>query len=302
MITGMLLISGCSKKITYNPNDFINPNREIVKTTDPDSANQKLHTTFGIGNDPAVRKAYDIFIKKGEASTLRSKGFDTFAYDANTRPIIACAPLHLCIMQLEQGERINNIDLGDAAHWMVSTSFVGSKPDGSYQIAVKPKLYDVATDLVISTDKRTYNIGLVSKKGETTHIARFYYPEESLQEQNIDFQAQTKDVLSEETVVPGTAISLNNLNFNYVLQGSDVVWHPTRVFDDGTKTFIEMPPISERMDLPVLYILKNQKMALVNYRYKRPYYIVDGLFEKAFLISGKDDNQLRVEIDNKNLR
>ena len=76
-------------------------------------------------------------------------------------------------------------------------------------------------------------------------------------------------------------------------------WAPTRVFDDGAKTFIQMPAISDRLDLPVLYILRNKQIALVNYRYKKPYYIIDGLISKAFLISGKGSGQQRVEIDNK---
>ena len=79
-----------------------------------------------------------------------------------------------------------------------------------------------------------------------------------------------------------------------------MAWAPTRVFDDGDKTFIQMPVVSEELNLPVLYILCNKQLALVTYRYKKPYYIVDGLFSKAFLISGKGSDQQRLEIDNKN--
>ncbi|MES2142123.1 MAG: hypothetical protein V4471_04460 [Pseudomonadota bacterium] len=60
-------------------------------------------------------------------------------FDAYSRPIVVCTPLHLCVLQLEHGEKINNIDLGDAAHWLVSTSLIGSAENGSYQISVKPK-------------------------------------------------------------------------------------------------------------------------------------------------------------------
>ncbi len=62
-----------------------------------------------------------------------------------------------------------------------------------------------------------------------------------------------------------------------------------------------MPAISERLDLPVLYILRNKAMEMVNYRYQKPYYIVDGLFARAYLLSGKGTTQDRVEIDNKNV-
>ena len=66
-------------------------------------------------------------------------------------------------------------------HWSVSISLIGSVGDGSYQVALKPKLYDNATDMVITTNKRTYNVGLVSKEGSFTHIVNFYYPQETLQ-------------------------------------------------------------------------------------------------------------------------
>ena len=303
ILTGLALMTGCAKPkiVNYEPSDFINPNREIIKTVKAKTPEPKIHATYGLGNDPAVEKAYRTFAKKGIANNIKAKGFETFAYSPDNRPIVACAPLHLCVVQLEQDEQINNIELGDSAHWMVSTALIGSQSSGSYQIAIKPKLYDIATDMVVTTNKRTYNIGLVSQKGQTTHVASFYYPEETLQAANAQWKQFTHNQLRQETVTTDTKMNLNNLNFDYVLRGSQTAWAPMRVFDDGNKTFIQMPAISERMDLPVLYILKNRKMALVNYRYKRPYYIIDGLFSKAYLVSGKGHHQERIEIDNNRL-
>ncbi len=295
LILPLVGLAGCAKHVTYNPTDFINPNREVVKKEPV--IPQKVHATFSLGNDPAVEKAYEKFAEKGVADNISSSGFKTFSYDAQKRPIVTCAPLHLCVVQLEQGESINNIELGDSADWLVSTALVGTKSAGSYQVAVKPKLFDIATDMVITTNKRTYNIGLLSQKGQTTHVARFYYPQETLDDAN----AQLNDVVDQSSADPATAIDLKHLNFNYGLSGDAVSWKPTRAFDDGAKTFIQMPAISERFNLPVLYIQRNKQMALMNYRYKRPYYIVDGLFSKAFLISGKGSDQQRIEIDNNNL-
>lgn len=303
LIGGLALLTSCAKPkiINYNPSDFINPNREVIKTIKAKLPQPSVHATYGLGNDPAIEKAYHTFTKRGIANNIKANGFVTFAYSPDNRPIIACAPLHLCVVQLEHGEQINNIELGDSAHWMVSTALIGSQSNGSYQIAIKPKLFDTATDMVITTNRRTYNIGLVSQKGQTTHVASFYYPEETLQAANRQFHHIHNNMLKQATVYQNTKMNLSNLNFDYVLRGSQTAWAPMRVFDDGDKTFIQMPPISERMDLPVLYILKNKKMALVNYRYKRPYYIVDGLFAKAYLISGKGENQQRIEIDNQKL-
>jgi len=97
-------------------------------------------------------------------------------------------------------------------------------------------------------------------------------------------------------------MDVNNLNFNYELEGDNPPWTPDQVFDDGNKTFIRMPTITDRTDLPVLYIYKNGAQAMVNYRYKRPYMIVDGLFWKAAMISGKGSNKVEVDILNKNFK
>lgn len=300
--TLVLSLAACTAApiVKVDPNAFINPNRIVTEKISVPLSTPKVAATFGFGNDPQVIKAYKEFTKKGVAKTIHSESFKTFAYDAYSRPIVVCAPLHLCVLQLEHGEKINNIDLGNAAHWLVSTSLVGSTQDGSYQIAVKPKFYDTATDMVITTNKRTYNIGLVSQQGASTHVVNFYYPQETLDNAVQQTQQQTNSPLQQEIITHGTQIAIDEINFNYHLQGDSPSWRPTRVFDDGNKTFIQMPAISERLDLPVLYILRNKKMEMVNYRYKKPYYIIDGLFAKAYLLSGKGNHQVRVEIDNKN--
>lgn len=303
-IAGMIFTLGaCTprKVVQYNPDDFISPNRIVTKKIPIHLPLQKVNATFGYGNDPEVVKAYEKFTKNGVAKNVNSKGFKTFAYDTYSRPLVTCAPLHLCVVQLERGEKINNIDLGDSAHWLVGTSLVGSPNDGSYQVAIKPKLYDVATDMVITTDKRTYNIGLVSKKGASTHVINFYYPEETLKKTVLKLHNDAASPMQRELISNQTHISLNNINFNYGLRGDYAAWRPERVFDDGNKTFIQMPGISEHVDLPVLYILNNRKLSLVNYRYKKPYYIIDGLFKTAYLVSGKGARQTRIEIDNKNI-
>lgn len=292
LILSISLLAACSKHLESSPQDFIPANRAIENksaVTEP-----KIAATFGLGNDPEVIKAYEQFTKNGIAKNIQSKGFETFAYDAYAHPIVICAPLHLCVVQLERGEKINNIELGDSAHWLISTALMGSQQDSSYQVAIKPKFYDTATDLVITTDKRTYNIGLVSKQGSETHVVNFYYPEETLALSNLQ-QATTDQMISSSPVV-----DVDHLNFNYEMSGDDPSWKPIQIFDDGTKTFIRMAPISERLDLPVLYILRNKETQLVNYRYRRPYYVVDGLFEMGYLISGKGSHQERVVIKNKN--
>lgn len=298
-----MMLGGCAKPsiVHYNPNDFVNPNKVIIKKEPVPTPIPNIKASFDLGNNPDVIKAYNAFRKSGKARNIQSDGFVTLPYDDYAHPIIACEPLYLCVLQLERNETINNIDLGDSAHWLVSTSLVGTPRNGSYQIAIKPKVYNSATDMVITTNKRTYNIGLVSKRGEHTHVTNFYYPQESLNAAIHNAHQLATSELQTEIIDTSPTIHLRQLNFNYQLSGNHPVWQPLQVFDDGNKTFIRMPSIANHVDLPVLYILKRKHMQLVNYRYQRPYYIVDTLFKKAVLVSGKGHEQVKVIIDNRQL-
>ena len=61
-------------------------------------------------------------------------------------------------------------------------------------------------------------------------------------------------------------------------------WRPDAVFDDGVKTYIKMPV--RFSETPAFYILLDRKETLVNYRVKGRYYVVDRLFDRAYLKVG----------------
>lgn len=86
------------------------------------------------------------------------------------------------------------------------------------------------------------------------------------------------------------------LDFNYRVKGDYVDWSPIRVFDDGHKTYIEMPGKVDVSDLPVLYAEHYHQRQLINHRYVKPYFIVDGLMESALLVTGKGSSQRLVRI------
>ena len=120
-------LTGCAKPPNlYSPNDFVNPNQVVTQVVHDPMPTPTVHATFGYGNNPAVVRAYRNFSKTGKAQHIQSSGFVTRPYEAYSHPIISCEPLHLCVVQLEEGETINNIDLGDSADWLVSTARVGN--------------------------------------------------------------------------------------------------------------------------------------------------------------------------------
>lgn len=300
-----IVLNACTTNKPIDDDYFSAPNKVVVKEINvPATPYPKVKASFGVGNDRLVMEAYQRYTKTGHAPTVKTEGWITYPYSPNTRPLITCQPARQCVIQLEEGEKLFSINMGDSAHWSHSSFVSGEGASAAVSVIVRPNYTDTATDLIISTNRRTYNIGLVSKEGGDPSVLRFYYPEETAREtvamaRMAQERVQTKVVSEVET--SGTNVDLNRLSFNYRVCGSNVAWKPSRVFDDSNKTFIEMPNITSRVDLPVLYLVTNNKMQLVNYRYDAPYYVVDGLFKKAWLVSGKGGDQKRVEIINKSM-
>jgi len=296
-----ILLTGCQSLLANQSNNdmLIQPNQVVTKRIPIPTSPPPVKATYPLHEQSQVIRAYQKYSQRGVADIINGDGFITYPFDQYSKPIVQCAPSHLCIVQLQQGEVINDIALGDSAHWQISTALIGTGETGAYQVSVKPSLPEIATDLVITTDQRSYHLGLVSEQGKTSQIVSFYYPEQTLQ-QAIKKGHQAFSKNSVDKPPESTNMQVNQLNFNYRVHGNKAPWKPTHVFDDGQKTFIQMPPMAARTELPVLYVSRNHEKQLVNYRYRQPYFIIDSLFERAYLIAGKGKYQTKVIIDNQN--
>ena len=305
---GGALLSGCTTqpRVTYNPDDFITPNQVVNKTVKVPVLPQ-VHATYGIGNDPAIVRAYNHYEATGKMQTVKGEGWITYPYSEDSKPIIACSLYHFCIVQLESGEKLNSYGLGNTQDWKTNAFVTGEGQGASISIEVKPTQDELSTDMTISTNKRTYLIGLVAKRGAGTSVLRFYYPEETMMDNmkranRLQQGGEHAQVIDSTPLPSGTSVNLGRVNFHYKIKGDTPPWRPLRVFDDSNKTYIEMPAIASRFSLPVLYLARNKKMQMVNFRYEKPYFVVDGLFSRAWLISGKGGEQTRVEILNQNMQ
>jgi type IV secretory pathway VirB9-like protein len=92
-------------------------------------------------------------------------------------------------------------------------------------------------------------------------------------------------------------ITADKLNFSYKVTGGNDQVRPVRVFDDGAKTYIQMPPEVQHREAPVLVVLGSDgKGEMTNYRVQEQTYVVDRLFERAQLILGVGKKAQKVEI------
>ena len=101
----------------------------------------------------------------------------------------------------------------------------------------------------------------------------------------------------ERTRPIASGLNVTALNFRYRIDGDRPEWRPLRVFDDGTKTYVEFPVSLANGEAPPLFIVgADGKAELVNYRLRNRFYIVDRIFDVAELRLGLKKQQI-VRID-----
>lgn len=229
------------------------------------------------------------------APVLREDGSFVFPYGPALHTII-CAPLHLCDVALQPGESVQQLEVGDTLRWQVKLS--SSIQDGKdvAHLIIKPTMVGISSNLVAITDKRTYNLRLISKQDRSwIPKVAFSYPDEEMKASWAAYFAEQKSRQSSNLI--GNAMNGGTLDFRYKLKGSKPVWRPTQIYSDHEKTYIHLPPAAQNSEIPVLLIEgPGSTDQLVNYRLDGDRFIVDTVIHRATLISGVGRHQERVEI------
>jgi type IV secretion system protein VirB9 len=183
---------------------------------------------------------------------------------------------------LQPGEKLVSVSTGDTVRWIVGDTTSGEGAVQQVHILVKPIAADLKTNLVITTERRTYHLELEST--ETTYMSSlsWTYPADDL----IAIRKKNDGLAGVDTIAMEGAHTFDNLNFRYRIIG-DAAFAPARVFDDGAKVYIQFPSSLPQGEAPPLFVQgSNGKPALVNYRIKGNTYIVDRLFALAELRLG----------------
>lgn len=226
-----------------------------------------------------------------------------FAFGAAPVRVI-CAPLRVCDIALEVGEEVLGIHIGDRGRWGILPAEVGHGANATTHVVIKPHAPNLQTNVVIHTDRRVYHLELVSRVKEHMPLVAFRYPDQDVNAWE-NYLASRRD--DDAALIAGVShtTDLEKLNFGYEFEMAGKrrqrkqkpVWFPSRVYDDGKKTFIEMPPNVDAGEAPVLILKEGDKDRIVNYRVKGRYYVVDRLFAHAALVSGVGRSQRRVLIN-----
>lgn len=194
---------------------------------------------------------------------------------------VLTSPGNVTDIALQQGEALIAVASGDTARWIIGDTTSGSQATKRTHILVKPIQAGLSTNLVITTDRRSYHITLTSAaKSAMTGLA-WTYPQDEL-------LALKQAAAAAQTAAPvATGLQVDQLHFNYAISGDRPTWRPLRAFDDGRQTFIQFPASLSVDEAPPLFLVGDKGEAqLVNYRVKGRYYVIDRIFHVAELRLG----------------
>jgi P-type conjugative transfer protein TrbG len=219
-------------------------------------------------------------------------------------PKLTCTLMRVCDIQLEPGELLTGKPVaGDTARWMMSKQVSGTGDKAITHVIVKPTDVNIQTNLIITTDRRTYQIELYSSPSEKDYLNMigFYYPEDLTSEWDESAKLKAREEKARDQLVAADlpAGAADRLDFDYSIDGgSDAAFKPVRVYNDGLKTYIQLPDSVPTAEAPVLLLIdRDNKPAIVNWRPKTPtLYEVDKLFDKAILVVGTDGDERKITI------
>lgn len=226
-------------------------------------------------------------VQATNASHLRAR--IVFPYMDSSIYEIFAAPDRMTTIELAPGENITTDNgkpkAADTVQWVADTVVAGEGRALRTLILIKPIVSGIETNLLIPTNRHVYNLLLKADSDAYMPLVGFTYPIDEAKAADEALKAEDAEARSKEMI----QVAPDHLRFDYTIKGSRVAWRPLRVFDDGSKTYIEMSPDMHADEAPALFVMENRSTPmLVNYRVKGELYIVDRLFQHAQLRIGKN--------------
>lgn len=227
------------------------------------------------------------------AATLepQAQGFvnavQVFPFSDGTIYQVYTAPGAVTDITLQPGENLVAVAAGDTVRWVIGDTTSGTGADKRTHILVKPFTSGLATNLVVTTDRRSYHLQLTATSRTAMAALSWTYPVDQL----IALRRAAEQVAAAAPVSEGLAV--DSLHFNYTISGDAPAWRPLRAFDDGRQTFVEFPASIAVGDAPPLFVVgPTGEAELVNYRVRGRFYVVDRIFDAAELRLGTRKQQV----------
>jgi type IV secretion system protein TrbG len=235
----------------------------------------------------------------------RADGFinaaQVFPYETGRVFEIWTAPLRITTISLELGETITNKASGDTERWMIGDTTSGTGATLQTHILVKPYRAAIATNMVVTTNRRVYLLSLrAADSADAFNAAVTWTHPQPLPSTG----TQTANAPTLIAGPVGRTASIDGLNQNYRIKAGwrRPSWTPVSVSDDGRQTFITFPESLGSTEAPPLFVIGDTGDAqMVNWRKQGNVYVVDRLFRKAELRLGGANPRV-VKIERKEIR
>jgi type IV secretion system protein TrbG len=300
MLTLSSVVTGCTSKFatnTFADEPFVEAKVvaeptlpvQIVETVKPLPLPGQLKKLGA--KSKAVAEIDDPLMRVDEANTAATRepvkagyinAIQVYPYSSGALYRLYASVNQVSDVTLQPGEKLVSVSTGDTVRWIVGDTTSGDGTAQQVHILVKPIASDLKTNLVITTERRTYHLELESTESTSMSSLSWTYPADDL----IAIKKKNDGVTGIDSVSIDGAQTFDNLNFRYRIEGN-ATFAPSRVFDDGAKVYIQFPSSLPQGEAPPLFVQGSEgKPALVNYRVKGNTYIVDRLFAVAELRLG----------------
>lgn len=238
--------------------------KPVYQPVSPDEVPNSNKFLVNPGPSKAVSFTQDAINSQGNSTMV-------FAFSPNQLYKIYCRQGYLTDIELKKGENVKFVGGGDTAAWSVIANTVGGVP----HVYIKPVVSDSTTNLIITTDRHSYQL-IVNTSDWYNPIVKWTYADEDQQEQLVRQQ-------KEERLVTGTVnTSPENLDFAYEYKQKNTELAPSSIFSDGVKTFIKFAKTMNKA--PIIFVKGQGNHAqMVNYTIKDNCIIIEAVFREAEL-------------------
>ncbi|MCA0024611.1 MULTISPECIES: P-type conjugative transfer protein TrbG [unclassified Mesorhizobium] len=200
---------------------------------------------------------------------------------------VYAAPGQITDIALEPGESLTGegpIAAGDTARWIIGDTESGAGVSRRVHVLVKPSRPDINTNLVITTDRRSYMIELQSGEEPYMPAVSWAYPAAPA---------------GQARAIPATPVipAITARNYRYGFTGDAAPWRPVSVYDDGRRAYVEFPRGIVQGEMPPIFVIgPDGEAEIANSRVYQNTLIVDRLFGAAELRLGSGKRQQTVRI------
>lgn len=207
-----------------------------------------------------------------------------YDYDNDFTYEIYCQPYRVTDLILEPGEQVIEMPfLSEEKVWEIGAGVSRNGGVDTQHFFLKPAYSGIITSFIIITDKRVYHMLLKSLKDCYMTQVKWEYPNTMPFTVKTDAMKESINKLSKET----TGVDPAFLSFDYKMSYSSFrkpYWLPTRVYDDGKKTYIVMNETVLHMTSPVLFNARDER---INYSVNRTLIVINELIEKVTMRVGR---------------